>query len=599
MLAAPSRLSAAALKLSLGQHAEAGRKPVQQDCHGARIPPQPLLASKGAVLALADGIGSSSVSQDASRAAVRAVLEDYYGTSEAWSVKRSMQRVLAATNSWLHAQTQRSPYRHDHDRGYVCAMAVLVLKGRAAHCFHAGDVRIARLQDGVLEPLTEDHRVYIGGGQSYLSRALGFQSRLDVDYRCLALEPGDIYLLASDGVHEHLLPADLRAALDAHPDDLDACARQLVQAAFERGSPDNLSLQLVRVEALPTADLIEAQQARANLPFPGLLAPRSELDGFRIERELAGSHRSHVYLATEVATSRLAVLKTPSVDLAQDEAALDRLMLEEWIARRIQSPHVLRPFDAVRPRTQLYSATEYVEGQTLAQWMRDNPRPELEAVRDMVEQIARGLQAFHRLEMLHQDLRPENLMIDRSGTVRIIDFGSVQVAGLNDAAGPDAAPQVLGTLQYTAPECLLGEPATERSDLFALGVLAYQMLSGRLPYGTQAASVRTVQDVQRLRYLSVLDEGRAIPAWIDAVLERAVHPTPAKRHEALSEFAFALRQPGAEALAVRPRPLAQRHPVRFWQAVSLVLALIVLLQFMWLQGRSAANSSHVTSSHSP
>ena len=109
--------------------------------------------------------------------------------------------------------------------------------------------------------------------------------------------------------------------------------------------------------------------------------------------------------------------------------------------------------------------------------------------------------------------------------------------------------------------------------------------------------MRTVRDVQRLRYLSVLDEGRAIPAWIDAVLERAVHPTPAKRHEALSEFAFALRQPGAGPWP--PCPATGPAPSGALLAGgALVLALIVLLQFMWLQGRSAAISSHVAS-HSP
>jgi serine/threonine protein kinase len=81
----------------------------------------------------------------------------------------------------------------------------------------------------------------------------------------------------------------------------------------------------------------------------------------------------------------------------------------------------------------VYVATEFIDGQTLSQWMIDNPRPDLETVRGLVEQIAKGLRAFHRLEMLHQDLRPENIMIDKTGTAKIIDFGATRVAGLVEA----------------------------------------------------------------------------------------------------------------------------------------------------------------------
>ena len=102
-----------------------------------------------------------------------------------------------------------------------------------------------------------------------------------------------------------------------------------------------------------------------------------------------------------------------------------------------------------------YIATEYVEGQTLAQWMIDNPGPELETVRSIIEQITRGLRAFHRKEMIHNDLRPQNIMIDKEGTIRIIDFGSAKVAGVLEAGPVTEEERILGTVQYTAPECLM------------------------------------------------------------------------------------------------------------------------------------------------
>nr|WP_242529112.1 bifunctional protein-serine/threonine kinase/phosphatase [Ramlibacter ginsenosidimutans] len=573
------------MRVRIGQHTEAGRKAINQDFHAACIPQAAPLAAKGVVLALADGIGSSRVSRVASEAAVRAAVEDYYCTSDAWSVKRSMQAVLGAINAWLHAQTQRSAMRHDQDRGYVCALAALVLKGRTAHLFHAGDVRVVRMQGGTLEQLTEDHRVWIGGGQSQLSRAIGFRPALELDYRTLPLAAGDVFLLACDGVHEHLPATAMADILQRHGDDPDAAARALVARALAAGSEDNLTAQVVRVDALPPPDAPEALQLREGLAPAPLLAPREVFDGYRIERELHGSSRSHVYLATDLETGARVALKVPSVNLGGDAAYLDRLMLEEWIARRLRSPHVLRAHERTRPRSHLYLAMEYVDGRTLAQCLRDHPVVDIERVRDIVEQVARGLQAFHRMEMVHRDLRPENILIDRSGTVKIIDFGSVRVAGLSDDGGSQPE-QVLGTLQYTAPECFLGEPATARSDLFSLGVIAYQMLSGRLPYGARAARLRTRTEQARLAYTSVLDDARAIPAWLDAALAKAVHPLPHKRQAALSEFVHDLRHPPADWVARRRPALAERHPVRFWQAISLGLALLALVELALLHARA-------------
>ena len=400
----------------------------------------------------------------------------------------------------------------------------------------------------------------------------------------LPVERGDLFMLASDGVHEHVEPVRLVAIVRSHGDDLDGAARAIVAQALGNGSPDNLSVQLLRLDTLPDHQAGEAHRLRAGLPLPPLLRPREVFDGYRIERELHASHRSHVYLATDLDSGDSVVLKTPSIDLGQDEAYLDRFIMEEWIARRVNSAHVLRPRSRTRARSHLYVAMEYVQGQTLAQWMRDRPAPELETVRDIVEQVARGLQAFHRMEMLHQDLRPENVMVDGSGTVKIIDFGSTHVAGLADGA-PSGQPAALGTLSHSAPEYLLGEAGSERSDQFSLGVLTYHMLTGRLPYGTRVAGIRTRTDLKQLVYASAMDERRRIPAWVDGALMRAVHPLPHKRYEALSEFVHDLRHPNRRHLARTRVPLAERHPVRFWQGVALLLVLInIALLGLWLAG---------------
>jgi serine/threonine protein phosphatase PrpC len=565
------------LRVSIGQHSDQGTRPVNQDFHGALVPLEPLLASKGIAVALADGIGSSQVSQVASEFAVRGFLDDYYCTSEAWSVRKSAERVLGATNAWLHAKTRQGAYRHDPDRGYVCTFSAVVFKSTTAHVFHVGDTRVYRLQGATLEPLTQDHRVQLPEGHSCLSRAVGFKPQLEIDYLALPIERGDMFLLMSDGVHEHVDEAFMARTVREHPGRLDDAARAIVREALRRGSDDNLTVQVAAVDELPgEEDPAEVRRRLSALSLPPTLEARMVLDGYRIVRKLHASHRSHLHLAVDLETGENVALKTPSIDLQADPAGLERFLLEEWIARRIDSAHVLKPCRQVRARQHLYVATEFIEGQTLSQWMIDHPRPAVETVRGIVEQIARGLQAFHRLEMLHQDLRPENVMIDTTGTVKIIDFGATRVAGIvEEGALPAGDGPILGTAQYTAPEYFLGQGGSARSDLFSLGVITYQMLSGRLPYGTAVAKSRTRSAQRKLRYDTVLDDDRDIPAWIDAVLRKAVHPDPLRRHEALSEFVHELWHPGLAAVRPRP-PLAERHPVRFWQGVCVVLALALL-----------------------
>lgn len=565
------------LKISIGQHSDKGRKEINQDFYGAYIPKEPLLSSKGIAIALADGISSSDVSQIASQTAVTSFLQDYFCTSETWSAKKSAQRILMATNSWLHAQTQKSQYRFDKDRGYVCTLSAMVLKSTTAHIFHLGDTRIYRLRDNALEQLTNDHRLWVSPEKSYLNRALGINPQLEIDYKALQLDKGDIFIFATDGVYEYAKAQFIVNILKEHGNDLDAAAKAIIDEAYAQGSDDNLTTQLVRIDALPSQDAHELLQQLTELPFPSILEARMIFDGYKIIREVHASSRSHVYLATDIEKNTTVILKTPSIDLQGDPAYLERFLMEEWIARRISSPYVLKPCVQTRKRNYLYIVTEYIEGQTLTQWMIDHPKPDLETVRGIVEQIAKGLRAFHRLEMLHQDLRPDNIMIDSTGTVKIIDFGSTCVAGVMEMTKVIEQQNILGTAQYTAPEYFLGESGTPRSDLFSLGVIAYQMLTGKLPYGLLVSKSRTKAAQRKLMYDSVRDHRREIPVWVDEALMKAVLPDPYRRYKEISEFLFDLHHPNKAFLNKTRPPLLERNPVAFWKGISLILAFIIVM----------------------
>ena len=564
------------LRISVGQYSDKGRKEINQDFHGICIPKEPQLSGKGIAIALADGISSSAVSQEAAQAAVLALLEDYYCTSDAWSVKTSAEHVLVATNSWLHSQTQQSQHRYERERGYVCTFSGMVIKSTTAHLFHVGDARIYQLKDGALSQLTEDHRVRVSSVQSYLARALGMDRKVEVDYLPMPLSVGDVFMLATDGVYEFTDAAFVSAAVKRCADQLDQAAREIVNEALRRGSGDNLTLQIIRVDELPSPESNEMYRQLSELPFPPLLEARMNFDGYQIIREIKASARSHIYLAVDGDTGERVVIKTPSVDQADNTAFLERFLIEEWIAKRINSPHVLKPCSQTRKRNFIYVVTEYIEGQTLAQWMIDNPKPDLPAVRGIIEQIAKGLQAFHRLEMVHQDLKPDNIMLDGTGTVKILDFGATRVAGIMEIATPIEQINLLGSAAYAAPEYFLGENGSSRSDVFSLGVIAYQMLSGRLPYGADVARARTKAAQKKLAYKTVLNEEREIPAWVDDAIRKAVEPDPFERYEELSEFVYDLHHPNNAFLNKTRPPLIERNPVIFWKSISLVLFLALV-----------------------
>ena len=564
------------LSVTIGQYSEAGRKAINQDYHGACIPREPQLSSKGVAIAIADGISSSDVSQIASQTAVSAFLDDYYCTSDAWSVKTSAQKVLYATNSWLYSQTRNGPHRFNKDKGYVCTFSAMIVKSRTAHIFHCGDARIYRLSGDVLEPLTTDHRHVVSEETSYLTRALGIHDSLELDYRRVPLEEGDIFVLCTDGVHEYIADQDIAQSILKNASDLDMLAEHISQQSFNGGSHDNLTVQILRVNTLPDSQIDEVQRQLTDLALPPKLEPRMLFDGYTIQREIYISSRSHVYLAVDTQTQEKVVIKTPSTELKDDIAYLEGLLMEEWIAKRVNNLHVLKAIRVNRRRKYIYTVSEYVDGQTLSQWIIDNPGPTIDQVRRIVEQIIKGVQAFHRQEMIHQDIRPNNIMIDSSGTVKIIDFGSTKVAGISDIRPNNEG--VVGTLQYSAPEYFLSEGIARRADIFSVGVIAYQMLSGHLPFGTKVSSAKNKAAQHRLSYQSLLGRRPDIPEWVDDTIKKAVSVNPLKRYQEISEFSYDLHHPSRAFISKARIPLIERNPVVFWQSLSVLLLLVVLWQ---------------------
>jgi serine/threonine protein kinase len=190
-------------------------------------------------------------------------------------------------------------------------------------------------------------------------------------------------------------------------------------------------------------------------------------------------------------------------------------------------------------------------------------------------------------------------MIDSSGTVKIIDFGSTCVAGILEIAPAERRNNLLGTAQYTAPEYFLGGNGTPRSDLFSLGVITYQMLTSKLPYGANVAKCKTKAAQGKLRYDDIRYDHPEIPAWVDDAIRKAVHPNPYKRQEEVAEFLFDLRHPNQAFMSKNRTPLLERNPLAFWKGLSLTLAMIVLVLLFLLSKQTTQLPTGSASSHIP
>ncbi len=566
----------ATLKISSGQHSEAGIKDSNDDACGIRVPDAALLNTKGIAAVIADGMSGSEAGKEAAEACVSGFLADYFSTPESWRTETSGEKVLTALNRWLYGQGHRE-YESAH--AMVTTLSVLVIKSATAHLFHIGDTRIYRMRRGKLECLTRDHRVLVGNDKNVLSRAMGIELHMEIDYRTAPVEPGDIFLLTTDGVHDFLEDVVLAEFLYSNSLQPETAVQLIVERALESNSNDNVTCQVIKVEQLPHHDEHEFYRQFSELPFPPPLEPGMVLDGYKIVRELHASKRTQVYLAVDTQTDHKVILKTPSVNYEDDPAYIDRFLHEEWAGRRINNQHVLKVLQPHGRRQCLYYITEYIDGWTLRQWMHDNPDPALEDVREVTRQIAAGLRALHRQEMIHQDLKPENIMIDRYGTVKLIDFGSTKIAGIDEITTPIRHDNVLGTRNYTAPEYLQGYAGSNVSDIYSLGVIVYEMLTGQLPYGKKELTLR------RLRHANYIPAARhnpEVPRWVDRALQKAVAIPRARRYPLLSELLHDLVQPNPAFTRENSEPLIERNPLLVWKGISLLLLALNLLLFYLL-----------------
>ncbi|RUR36598.1 bifunctional protein-serine/threonine kinase/phosphatase [Vreelandella populi] len=567
----------AQLLISYGQAFVAPDRRLHRSSMSVRFPDAPLLKVKGGCAVISDSVSRNTLAKQAGDLSVRGFLADYFSTPDHWDTKTSATRVLRALNSWCYSQSQ-----HVKEGGFVSSMSVIVFRKREAHLFHMGDTLVFRLRGAEFEQLTRDHITDIGG-YHYPSRALGMDGSVDIDYTHLGLKQGDIFLFTTRGVRGTLLPSDYVRLIRQDVSDLDAACERLAseakQRAQERGyGGDQFCFQLVRIDELPEESPDDPGLIYGDLPIPPELAPGERLDGLEVIEVLSRNAQSRVYRVRDVYTEREMVMKAPSPELSLRNAYLEHFLLQQWVVERVNSPFVVKVVKPARPRRYLYYLMQHVEGETLRQWAERHPQASLIQRLDIANQLGKAVQALHHRDIIHQQITPDNILIDIHGQLILNDFSACHMREVDGHRHSGELLRQIGFNEHTAPEYALGDSTGRRSDQYSLASTVYWLLTGALPYQLTPNKLRSHTDLEELSYRSSRSLNPEISPELDDALRRALDPQRALRFRRLSEFLHALRRPlGRPVLHEASRQEPRRH---FWQGVAGVLLLLLVLSWL-------------------
>jgi len=551
------------LQLSFAQASATGPRAENQDALRLVTPAPELAASKGYLFALADGVSQCADGGLAARASLQALAMDYYATPATWGVAQALDRLLLAQNRWLRAQGSQP---------LLTTLSALVLRGRRFTLAHVGDCRAYRWHAGRLQCLSEDHVWDQPGMQHVLKRALGLDQHLLVDYLDGDLQPGECYLLVSDGVWASLGDQHIQAVLREQPD-LQIAADTLVASAHHNGSQDNASALLVRVEQLGASNLGDTLVQLQQWPLPGALRDGQAIDGWRVETRLAHSRQSLLYRVRD-GQGQPWLMKTLPAEREHEPGAAQALLLEEWFLRRVAGRH-FPELHAASQRQHLYYVMREHSGRTLAAQLAEQGPLPLPQWLEVARQLLQAVGVLHRRNLLHRDIKPDNLHLGEDGQLRLLDFGLAYCPGLSQAS----LHELPGTPSFIAPEAFEGQPPSPRQDLYAAGVTLYYLLTGHYPYGE-------VEAFQRPRFGQPVNASRYrpdLPEWLQHNLQQAVAADPAQRFETAEHWLLLLERGDRQALNSQPRPLLEREPLKVWRTLallSLLLNLILLLSLL-------------------
>ena len=569
-----------AFEIDIGFATLAGRKEINEDFCAAMLP-QKGQEDMGSIVAIADGVSTGGMGKEAAQTTVTSLVRDYYGTPETWDTTVALDRILSAQNAWLVGINRRR-----HPILGLTTLTALVLRGQTYTLAHVGDSRCYLLRAGTVLQLSHDHVVNHPDFKHQLLRSVGADDHLMVDYVQGDLEVGDVFVLLTDGVHGTLRERqvkDITASQSAQES-----SQKLVDAALAAGSTDNVTALVVRVLGLMEGSLKDANRAAQSLPIPLRLKVGEVIDGLSVTATVADNGINVLYQVRDPQTQTLYALKT--LNLARAHDVVERAMLahEAWLAKRMQtsraSDNLVNIHDHLpsgQPCSAFYLLYDWHGGETWRQMLdRKHRFAPPQAVAGVIQAL-KALGRLHRQSVIHRDIKPANLHQGDDGVLRVLDLG-VALSGrepqsmraLHAGTPSYVNPEQWGYNLKSAPgksDDELKEPADAQSDLFALGVTLYQLLTGKLPYGD-------VLPYQVGRYYRdptpPSRHSPEIPIWLDHVVLKAVARDKRLRFETAEEFLLALERGASRPLtAPLASALIRRDPTTLWK---LLLAFSVL-----------------------
>jgi serine/threonine protein phosphatase PrpC len=578
------------LSVSIGQVSVTGKRGTNEDFLGAVTPEGAVLRDKGVALVVADGVGKGQGGRKAAEISVRRFLSDYYASPDTWSVQKSLEQTLTGVNRSVRelatkpgAQSMARTDSLGENKNGAATFVCLVVRGNRVVVANVGDARAYLYRNGELLCLTQDHVWDHPDFRNVVSRSMGLDEHLHPDFAQDAVQLHDVFLLCSDGLYKSG-SLDAEALRRELRQDLNATAETLAKQAQESGSDDDISVMLLRIDALPSPESLGRIGETFDLAARSDIREGLTLDDFYLAKRIHRGQMSEVYLADDLRRGKKVVLKFPRIDAANPEAAqaqLEMFLKEEWVGRRIQNRHVL-PALAIEPgrRTCLYYATPYTPGETLRRKLEmGQPLPASEAV-EWIVQVAKGLEALHRLQVLHRDIKPDNILINSDGEALIMDLGVAQTEGFTQET--KGKMEVPGTPSYMAPEFFLGgqTQASEASEIYALGATLYELVTRKLPFG----EIEPFSQPRFNRWTPPSRYNPQIPVWLETVIQKATQPSPEKRFQALSELRFHLERREAVANEDAPRrPVAAVSQANAkWRAFAWLFAMVALLEFIYI-----------------
>ena len=583
-----------AFELDIGFTSSAGSKAINEDFCAAMLP-EAGYEDMGAIAAVADGVSRGGMGKEAAQTTVISLLRNYYGTPQTWDTTVALDRIISAQNAWLTGINQRRQPAMG-----MTTLTALVLRGQSYALAHVGDSRAYLLREGQTLQMTHDHVVNHPDFSHQLLRAVGFEDRLVVDYVQGDLQVGDVFILLTDGVHGEVPERRLKALTQQVSAQI--ASEALVDAALKAGSRDNVTALVVRVQGLLDATLQDENRSAQQLPIPPHLKAGDGLDGLDVTSVVADNGINVVYQVRDPATNTLYAAKTLHPARAHDPEERAMLAHEAWLAKRMQSSraadNLVRVHEQLpggQSRTSFYVLYDWHGGETLQQQLDRQHRLSVPHAVTVAVQALKALGRLHRQGVIHRDIKPANLHQGEDGVLRVLDLG----VALSGREPKSMRALHAGTPSYVNPEqwgfqVKAGAPGTKngitedaaeelpdaQSDLFALGVTLYQLLTTRLPYGE-------VLPYQVGRYYRdptpPSRHNPEIPIWLDHVLLKAVARDKRNRFETAEEFLLALERGASRPLsAPQGTPLLQRDPTSLWKVGLAVSLLLNLMLVYWL-----------------